>query len=375
MTKFTAASTGTLTAIVALGLGLSAQTTPAPAKAAPKPALAVAHKAAAPQPAATAPQPDLTKQYCIGCHSEKGKAGGLSLVVIRRGARRAERRGLREDHPQAAPGHDAASRRAPPGRRGALAVCDLARESKVDAAAALHPNPGPPAVPAAEPCRVRALGARSARSRRRRQRVPAARHAQRRLRQHRRRPDVLGDADGRLPARRGAHFDAGGRRPQRQPVGIHGQGAAHRVADAPRRRHAVGHPRRPRARLHVPGRRRLLVPRDAARHADRPAVRQRREPQRADRSVDQRRARRADGHRLEDDRDRQERSEPGHAARSTSRPARSTSPPRSSRSSTASSTTWSRRSTTPWRTPSTATTPASPSCRTCATSASPDRTR
>src|SRR5580765_3237659 len=80
MTKFMAASTGTLTAIVALGLGLSAQTTPAPAKAAPKPALAVAHRAAGPQPAATAPQPDLTKQYCIGCHSEKGHAGGLSLV-------------------------------------------------------------------------------------------------------------------------------------------------------------------------------------------------------------------------------------------------------------------------------------------------------
>src|SRR5258707_5594759 len=81
MTKFTAASTGTLTAIVALGLGLSAQTTPAPAKPAPKPALAVAHKAAAPQAAApAAPQPDLTKQYCVGCHSDKGKAGGLSLV-------------------------------------------------------------------------------------------------------------------------------------------------------------------------------------------------------------------------------------------------------------------------------------------------------
>ena len=79
MTKFTAASTGTLTAIVALGLGLSAQTTPAPAKAAAKPALAVAHKAAS-QPAAAAAQPDLTKQYCVGCHSEKGKAGGLSLV-------------------------------------------------------------------------------------------------------------------------------------------------------------------------------------------------------------------------------------------------------------------------------------------------------
>ena len=233
----------------------------------------------------------------------------------------------------------------PPGARrpdadGALAVRDLARDEGRRGRRAASQSRAP-AVPAAEPRRVRALGARSARSRHRRQRVPAARHAQRRLRQHRRRADVLGDADGRLPARRGAHLDARGRRSQRQPVGIHRQGAAHRVADAARRRHAVGHARRPRARLHVPGRRRLHVPRHAARHADRPAVRQRRQPQRADRSVDQRRARRAARHRLEDDRDRQERSEPGDAARSTSRPARSTSPPRSSRSSTASSTTWS----------------------------------
>jgi len=83
MMKLTAVSTGTLTAIVALGLSLSAQTSSAPQKPAPKPAMAVAHKTAQPPAtaaAAAAPQPDLTKQYCIGCHSDKGKAGGLSLV-------------------------------------------------------------------------------------------------------------------------------------------------------------------------------------------------------------------------------------------------------------------------------------------------------
>src|SRR3954453_16511095 len=66
---------GTLaTMFAALSLGGAAQTTTAPKK----PALAVAHKTT--PPPAAAPQPDLTKQYCIGCHSEKGKAGGLSLV-------------------------------------------------------------------------------------------------------------------------------------------------------------------------------------------------------------------------------------------------------------------------------------------------------
>ena len=81
MTKFTAAKTATLAAMcIALGLGLAAQTNPAPSKTAgrqagapaPKPVLAVAHK-----PAVSAePQPEITTQYCIGCHSEKGKAGG-----------------------------------------------------------------------------------------------------------------------------------------------------------------------------------------------------------------------------------------------------------------------------------------------------------
>ena len=80
MNKLTALSAGTTTVIVALGLGLSAQTNPAPAKTAPKPAMAVAHKTQS-TPEATA-QPELTKQYCIGCHSDKGKAGGLSLVAF-----------------------------------------------------------------------------------------------------------------------------------------------------------------------------------------------------------------------------------------------------------------------------------------------------
>ena len=80
MTKFTVVGTGASAAMIAaLGLSLAAQTPPAAKKpVAPKPAMAVAHKAT---PAAE-PQPDLTKQYCIGCHSEKAKAGGLSLVAF-----------------------------------------------------------------------------------------------------------------------------------------------------------------------------------------------------------------------------------------------------------------------------------------------------
>ena len=82
MMKTTVATLGTL-AIVSAGFGLSlAAQAPAPTRpraAAPKPALAVAHKQDTPPAAA---QPDVVHQYCVGCHSDKGKAGGLSLVAF-----------------------------------------------------------------------------------------------------------------------------------------------------------------------------------------------------------------------------------------------------------------------------------------------------
>ena len=147
MTKLTGAIAAMF---VALSLGLAAQTNPAPKKPtvapavspAPKPAMAVAHKAAAPQAAAvTAPTPDLAKQYCIGCHSDKGKAGGLSLVAFD------------PFHPDQ--NADVAEKiihklrlgmMPPPGARrpepAVLTQFASALESKIDAVAMLHPNPG-----------------------------------------------------------------------------------------------------------------------------------------------------------------------------------------------------------------------------------------
>jgi cytochrome c551/c552 len=146
MTKFTLATLGT--GVLGLSLSLAAQTNPAPPKAkaaapvtstSPAPAkqtLAVAHKTAAAEP-----QPELVKQYCTGCHSEKGKAGGLSLVSFDashadQNAEVAERmiRKLR------------AGMMPPPGARrpegDTLKVFATALENKIDTAAALHPNPG-----------------------------------------------------------------------------------------------------------------------------------------------------------------------------------------------------------------------------------------
>jgi cytochrome c5 len=147
MTKCTVASAGTVAAMfVALGLGVAAQTNPAqktaaqPASApAPKPAMAVAHKT--PPQAAAEPQPDITRQYCIGCHSEKGKAGGLSLVAF--------------DATHADQHADVSEKiihklrlgmMPPPGSRrpegAALTQFASALETKIDATALLRPNPG-----------------------------------------------------------------------------------------------------------------------------------------------------------------------------------------------------------------------------------------
>src|SRR5206468_10136904 len=45
----------------------------------PKPAMAAAHTPAAP---AAEAQTALVKQYCAGCHSDKGKAGQLTLAAF-----------------------------------------------------------------------------------------------------------------------------------------------------------------------------------------------------------------------------------------------------------------------------------------------------
>jgi cytochrome c553 len=108
--------------------------TPAPVR---KPAMAVAHADAS----ATEAQAAMVKQYCATCHSEKGKAGGLSLVNF--------------DPSHATDQADVSEKiirklRAgmmppPLARRPAADVLNdftVSLESRIDAAAALHPNPG-----------------------------------------------------------------------------------------------------------------------------------------------------------------------------------------------------------------------------------------
>jgi len=145
MTTFTLP--GVAAAVAACGLTLAAQTTPAPRTPAPapktpatKPAMAVAHKTPAP---AAEPQADLVKQYCVGCHNDKGKdrAGGLTLASF--------------DAAHADQGADVAEKMIrklrlgmmpPPGARrpdaAVLTQFATTLEATIDTASTLKPNPG-----------------------------------------------------------------------------------------------------------------------------------------------------------------------------------------------------------------------------------------
>jgi hypothetical protein len=135
MRKFSMAILGALV----LGAGLAAQNTPAkPQTPRAKPAMAVAHNSAT---LSLESQSTLVKQYCAGCHSEKGLSGGLSLAnfdpgQIDQNAEVVEKmiRKLR------------AGMMPPPGARrpdgDVLTQFVTALETAVDTAGAAHPNPG-----------------------------------------------------------------------------------------------------------------------------------------------------------------------------------------------------------------------------------------
>jgi mono/diheme cytochrome c family protein len=106
-------------------------------------ASAPAQTAATPAAAAPAPDPQtaLVKQYCTGCHSERGKAGGLSLAAF--DATRAAgdpvvaEKMIRKLRAGMMP--PSTARRPDPAALQALAE---SLEPRIDAAAASHPNPG-----------------------------------------------------------------------------------------------------------------------------------------------------------------------------------------------------------------------------------------
>src|SRR5262245_40090430 len=137
-----ALSLGAITAIF-ITFSLGAQTQPA---ARPKPAVSHARTQAQPGAPATPVNADaqntLIKQNCVGCHNDKTKTGGLTLASFDAGHP--------EQHPEIAEKmiHKLRLGMMPPPevrrRPDPVAVKDLVTsvETKIDANAALHPNPG-----------------------------------------------------------------------------------------------------------------------------------------------------------------------------------------------------------------------------------------
>ncbi len=149
---------------------------------------------------------DLIAQYCLGCHNDRLKSGGMSLQQldlqhVEQNAQQSEKiihklkAGLMP--PAGAKRPDAAAARAFVGSlENAIDKCSRGAASCRGAR-----------VPAAEPRRIRPVDPRLARHRHRRHGASAARCAQRRLRQHRGRTVVLACGDGRLHPGGGARGD------------------------------------------------------------------------------------------------------------------------------------------------------------------------
>jgi len=117
-----------------------------PQPAAPAPASAPVRRASAPAPAASHPmspaaQSELVTTYCAGCHSDRAKAGGLSLAGFN--AMKAQEQPevvekmIRKLRAGMMP--PAGAKRPP---EGALGDLTAALESRMDEHAAVNPNPG-----------------------------------------------------------------------------------------------------------------------------------------------------------------------------------------------------------------------------------------
>ena len=118
----------------------AAQAPASPAAAAQPPKPVAAHAAAA-STLTAAEQTAMVKQYCTGCHSDRGKAGQLTLASFDASKAADDvvitEKMIRKLRAQMMP--PPGSRRPDPGQITALTE---ALEARVDRAAALHPDPG-----------------------------------------------------------------------------------------------------------------------------------------------------------------------------------------------------------------------------------------
>ena len=185
------------------------------ARSTARPAAAPSAGVPAPRASRLAPRASSDKavieQYCLECHDADHAKGDLVLETFdpAKADQRAEIsekivRKLRAGMMPPA-GHE----RPPDGGARRLAT---SLETKLDAAAEARPNPGRRTFQRLNRAEYTAVDPRHAVARHRRRVVPAARHHQPQLRQHRRRAVDVGDAARGLPARRVAGEPPRGRR-------------------------------------------------------------------------------------------------------------------------------------------------------------------
>ena len=127
---------------MALGLAGTSVLAQRVTAAQPSPRMATTHQSAAvPEVATPAAQTALVKQYCVGCHSERGKAGGLSLASFDGGTIAGQpviaEKMIRKLRAGMMP--PAGAKRPEP---TVLTGFAEALETRIDRAAALNPNPG-----------------------------------------------------------------------------------------------------------------------------------------------------------------------------------------------------------------------------------------
>ncbi len=221
-----------------------------------------------PSPHRTARSRTLINQYCVACHNDRLKSGGMTLTALNLDDAPPERRDRREGDSQAARWPDAAGWREAPGWSGGRRVRLVAREQDRHRGDRKHTGTRRAASP--QSSRVRIRHPRSARTQHRRQGVAARRQRQGQLRQQRRRSSGLAQLHQPVRLRRAR----GGARGDRQPEGArrdddlrrrrqHGDLAAaerrsrHWQAAASHRRHALRHARRLHRRTQFPGGRRV----------------------------------------------------------------------------------------------------------------------
>ena len=209
-----------------------------------------------PVPSASAPQRALIDSYCLGCHNQRARVGGLALDTMDLSRRVEEPRRLGEGHPKASRRHDASARHPPAGRAAVDDLVIAGSRARSTRRRSAHPEPGTRRAAPVESHRVRQRDRGPAGGAHRSERASAGRRRGGRIRQRRQR------SEGFAVVPRSIHF--GGALVSSQALGIRRRGRCVMYRPTARNRPerspggpAARHARRSAGRASVSRRRRI----------------------------------------------------------------------------------------------------------------------